>query len=396
MGPKNISKVLKRHAMNAFFAMPLEWLSGKRIAIDAFNWMYTNMAIARKKVINKTDIAMEEPSPQEIRREWFLALINFIIGWSCYNITLVFVFDGKHPSEKDQTKEERRNKRLTAKAKIDKLYEQLRGDILDQPINIVNELRKELRNYNSISPDDFELFKNVLKVIGMPCLQAIGDGEQLCASLCIDGKVAAVFSTDFDNLAFGAPLMITGFSEACTYNEYGHKIAHVDCVRLDLTLAGLNMTHDVFVDLCIMSGCDFNTNIPGYGSIKSYNLLQKHGSIDNLPHTLNIECLNYLRCRDIFKYVSIQKLTIGADDDSYDLSLDLNKEALITSRDILESAGVAGQISRLITCYQKIQPASDGYVEQLALEAVPRYIPPQRRLTLNIIPQPKLTLNIIS
>ncbi len=393
MGPKNISKIIKRHAQNAFFSMPIEWLSGKRVAVDAYNWMYINMATARKKVINKTDVAMQEPNQYEIRKEWFLALINFIIGWSSYNITLVFVFDGKHPPEKDATKEERRNKRIAARKKIDDLYEQLRGDILDQPINIVDELRKELKNYNYIPPEDFDLFKNVLRAIGMPCLQATGDGEQLCASLCIDGRVAAVFSTDYDNFALGAPIIIIGFSDSCTYNEFGHKIPHVDCVRLDRILTGLNMSHDLFVDLCIMSGCDFNTNIPRHGSIKSYNLLQKHGSIDKLPNTLDITCLNHIRCRDIFRYVSSQQLTVVEDDDLP--LLDINKSALTTSREYLELAGISGQISRIITCYQNIHPATDGYIEQLNLEPAPHYIPPQRKLTLNIISPPKLTLNII-
>lgn len=402
MGVKGINNLLKRHAANAFFTMAISELSGKRIAIDGNNWMYTNMAIARKKVINKTDITVQEPNSMEIRREWFLSAINFITGWMSYNITPVFVFDGQHPTEKDDTKAKRRDARIATRAKIDALYAQLRGDILERPANVVDELRKELRNYNFISSEDFELFKTVINGIGIPCLQAVGDGEHLCSALCVEGKVAAVFSVDTDNLVFGCPLVISGFSEVCTYDEYGNRVAHLDCVRLDRVLEGLGISHSVFVDLCIMCGCDFNTNMPGYAAIKSFALLQKHGSIDNLPRNLNTDCLKHARCREIFKYTSSDDLIVRPDEptdaqeDNPDYTglniaqtqvgmLDINKMAIATARDYLELAGISGQIERIIGSYHQITAAADGHVQSLKLVPVPRYVPPPQRVTLSVI-----------
>ena len=406
MGIKDINKLTKRHAPDAFFTLPINLLSGKRIAIDGPNWMYTNMAIARKKVINRTDIATQELNPIEIRREWFLAALNFITGWLSYNITPVFVFDGQHLADKDDTKAKRRDARVATRAKIEALYKQLDGDILERPGNIIEELRKELRNYNFISSEDFELFKMVIKGIGIPCLQATGDGEQLCSALCVDRKVAGVFSADTDNLVFGCPLVINGFSETCSYDEYGNRVAHLDCVRLDRILDGLKMSHSLFVDLCIMCGCDFNTNMPGYASIKSYGLLQKHGSIDDLPRNLNTECLKHIRCREIFKYIPSQELIVETPDEydhpelGYgDLNitesngnngvvfgpLDINKRAITTARDYLEMAGISGQIERIIASYHQVTPSSDGYIESLSLGDPPHYVPPPQRVTLNII-----------
>jgi flap endonuclease-1 len=415
MGIKGINTLLKRYSPEAFFTIPITLLSGKRVAIDGNNWMYTNMAIARKKVINKTDITNQEPSTQDIRREWFLAALNFVLGWLSHNITPVFVFDGRHPPEKDETKAKRRDARIAARAKIDALYQQLRGDILTTPANIIEELKKELRNYNFISTEDFELFKMVMKGIGIPCLQAIGDGEHLCSSLCIEGKVAAVFSADTDNLVYGCPLVMTGFSETCSYDEQGNKVSRLDCVRLDKILDGLKFTHDLFVDLCIMSGCDFNTNMPGYAAIKSYNLLQKCGSIDDLPRNLNTECLKHVRCRQIFAFAPSDTLIAPLDvsDPDPDLDdiiqtgyefiheqginkistdnsgpLDIDKRAIMTARDYLEIAGISGQIDRIIATYHHVTPAINGSVELLELGPAPRYVPPPRRMLLNIISRP--------
>jgi 5'-3' exonuclease len=417
MGVKGLNPLLKRHAPDAFFTIPINHLTGKRIAIDANNWMYTNMATARKKVINRTDIFQQEPNSVEIRREWFLLAINFIMTWLSHNITPVFVFDGQHLPEKDETKAKRRDTRSAARIKIDALYAQLRNETLERPANIIDDLRKELRNYNYISAEDFELFKMVIRGIGIPCLEAAADGEQLCSMLCVDGKVAAVFSTDTDNLTYGCPLIVTGFGETYSYDEYGNRIYNLDCVRHDRVLAGLNVSHSFFVDLCIMCGCDFNTNMPGYAAIKSFGLLQKYGSIDKLPRDLNTQCLKHVRCREIFAYVSSDSLiTKNSNDNGEEESpkldyeglkiirqenagpLDINKGAISIARDYLEMAGVSGQIEKIITAYQHVKLAQDGYVENLQLGPPPKYIPPMQSVILNINRQPSrfMTLKVVA
>lgn len=393
MGINGLNKFVKKHARDAFIPVPIASFSGKRIAIDGNNWMYTNMATARKKVINRSDVALAEPDAFAIRREWFLMALNFIIGWLSFNVTPVFSYDGRHPPEKADTKAKRRDARVAAKVKIDALYEQLKGDILARPANIVEELRKELRNYNFIAYEDFELFKLVLKKIGIPSLQAVADGEHLCSSLCIEGKVAAVFSNDTDNLVYGCPLLITGFSDYATYDEHGYRVTHLDCVRLDRLLAGLNISHSTFVDLCIMSGCDFNTNMPKCAAHRSYKLIKQYGSIDNLPRNLNIECLKHVRCREIFQYVPSDELIVKSDDSEEPNEedeflqhvvdhnpLDVNKRAIATARECLELAGISGQIDRIIDVYRTVTPATDGYAINLDLATAPRYVPPPAHL----------------
>lgn len=444
MGIKGLNPLIKRHALDAFFTMPMSKLSGKRVAIDASGWMHANMSTARKNVINRTDIAREEPSMTDIRREWFLSVISFIINWLSHGVTPVFVFDGRPPPEKSATLAERRTKMTTLRTEIDAIYVQLRTPTPDivETGSLVDTLRKKLRNYIYISPEDRELFKMIIRGIGVPCLQAVGEAEQLCAMLCIEGKAAAVFSVDTDNLAYGAPLIITKLSKSSSYDDDGNRVSNLDCTRLDRALVGLNLTHSKFVDLCIMSGCDNNTNMPGYAAIKSYGLLLKHGSIDDLPRQFNTTCLNHIRCRDLFRYVPSTSITLEREEDDdapdpdlndeeedadttpdprfrfletlsapspqpdLDLSalptssspsphtapnsdltlspLDVNRAALINVREYLEMVGVGGQIERLMQIYNHLVPSTDGYIPDLHLGPIPRYIPPPPRITLQI------------
>jgi flap endonuclease-1 len=35
-----------------------------------------------------------------------------------------------------------------------------------------------------------------------------------------------------------------------------------------------------FIDLCIMCGCDYASNIRGIGAVRALNLIKQHGSLE--------------------------------------------------------------------------------------------------------------------
>lgn len=342
MGIKGLNDLIHKRAPNAYCTISLKAFSGKRIAIDACNWMYTNMSIARKKVLARTDIVHSDPHPDDIRREWLIAALNFVLTWIGNNITPIFIFDGIHPPEKEATKAKRKNIRLSSLHKVDLLRIQLLNSL---NADLVEQLRKELRNVNYISVDDFSLFRNLIQGLGIPCFEAPGDGEQLCCSLALNHKVAAVFSADTDNLAYGCPLVITKFTNKAT------TTTTLECVRLDRILTGLNISYPTFLDLCIMAGCDFNTNMTNYAATKSLKLLQDHQSIDNLPTTFNIECLNHHRCRTIFSPTPINPSA------NYNITT-MTSEIIGT----LTTLGLANYIHRIRTIYNTMNPGADGSI----------------------------------
>ena len=61
---------------------------------------------------------------------------------------------------------------------------------------MVAELRKLMRN--QFKRPEMDFLKGLLEGIGIPVVQARFEGEQLCAKLCIEGKISAVYSTDTD------------------------------------------------------------------------------------------------------------------------------------------------------------------------------------------------------
>ena len=371
MGINNINKFLKDKVPDAFFSLNIDKLRGKKIAIDGAHWAFTNMAIARKIVVNKTNLLTNDLDNNEIRKEWFSLCLNFLLLLLSHNITPIVIFDGQNPIEKTDTKSERRETQINYKDKIDNLTLQLKATPTKE---IVETLKKSLRNYIHISSENFLLFKTTIASLGIPCIQAKGEGEQLCSSLCIDGLVAAVFSADTDNLVYGCPLLLTNFK--------GGNVCQFECVRIDTILQELNISHKIFIDLCIMSGCDFNTNMHGYGVAKSFALLKKYISIDLLPSNLDITCLNHFRCREIFSYCCSKDLLLN--DYSNDKTLNdnifndtifndnifnFNKEIISggSAKEYLSMIGLFSLLNKITLMADKFESSEIGYLTCLNL-----------------------------
>ncbi|XP_056912955.1 probable flap endonuclease 1 homolog isoform X1 [Takifugu flavidus] len=114
----------------------------------------------------------------------------------------------------------------------------------------------------------------LLKLIGVPVIQAPGDAEALCAWLVKEGTVDAVASEDMDTLPFGASILIRQLNS----KKDGEIIEY----SLSKLLERLQINHQEFVDLCILLGCDYCEKICGLGPKRALTLIQKHRTIENV------------------------------------------------------------------------------------------------------------------
>jgi flap endonuclease-1 len=359
MGIKKIKDLLREQAPSSLIELNLSVFANKRIAIDASGLMYTYMAIARKNVINKTNVAIDEPSEHEITKAWISMCINFLFKLINEKITPVMVLDGKPHAAKDETRAERRLAREKINKTVKDLQEKIKKDPLGNTSEDIAKLRQSLINYNVISKEEFDVLRTILIGIGIPCRQAKYDGEQLCSMLCREEKVVAVYSKDTDNLAYGCPLLITETSKNFDYDDDGNKVSNMSCIRYDKVLEELELDDDEFLDLCIMCGCDFNSNMPRIAVKKSYDLIKKYGNIDKLPKNYDTTILNHEECREIFAVQSSEDLTI--EEESSDFNI--NKAAIVEARNYLEMFDLGPYMERLVPLYANItQDPEDGRI----------------------------------
>lgn len=351
MGIKNLHTLIKSRAPDAYFRMPVFDLAGKRIAIDANGWMHANMAVARKKVVQRSDLRSGDIDRNQIQQEWFGALIQFILVWVTSGVTPIFVFDGAHPIEKVQTQSQRRNQNQVTRDKI----EQLRSESSADPTMDLAALGRQLSNLKDLTREDQSQLQQVLDGIGIPWLQAVAEGEQLCSVLCIEGLVAGVWSVDTDNLAYGCPLLLTGFTGGYRFDSRGNRIRELACIRLDRIYADLDLTPPSFLDLCILAGCDYNTKLPGYTIETIYPIIREYRAIENLPGTYRTEGCNYLRCRQMFEFKLSTSLIAPSQGSRLDL-VRIERDQILAQLDLV---GHGDQSERLFLAYE----AMPGLIE---------------------------------
>jgi 5'-3' exonuclease len=82
-----------------------------------------------------------------------------------------------------------------------------------------------------------------------------------------------VISEDSDVLAYGSNMLL------CDLN-----ISNGDCniIYLPSLLKIMKFDYKQFINFCVLSGTDYNTNIPGIGSIKCYELIKKYNNIKTI------------------------------------------------------------------------------------------------------------------
>jgi len=350
MGIKNLNTLLDEYCRNATTNQPLSNWTGKRMAIDLNNTIYIHMATAWKEVVNSTLVPMEDPDMDKVTALYLERFKQFLMKLFRNKITPVIVCDGPPPAEKETiTRTKRREIRDNARVRCDDFKALLlEKDPLEITPSDIETMRTYMRQNTPVFTNDIETVKNVCTGLGLPILQSTSEAEILCSLLCRTGRVDLVYSTDTDNLVHGCPNMVKGFSGR-EYNALkGEMVDMVKVVNFHKTLEGIDMTYPEFVDMCIMCGCDYNTNIPRVGVKTSFKLIKKYGSIDNLPPKYDVTCLNHIRCRQIFAHQPYRNI---CEDVNVSLNVDIDSLSTYT-RDVLEPYGVDHWISDLVDIYR--------------------------------------------
>jgi len=268
----------------------LEDLSGKSIAIDAYNALYQFLAIIR------------QPDGTPLKDN--LGKVTSHLSGLLYRtsnlvemgIKPIYVFDGIPPTLKEV--EIKRRMRVKEEAAI--RYEQALKAGKTEEARVYAQATSHLKDYMA------EDSKKLLNLMGIPWIQAPSEGEAQAAHLARRGDADYCASQDYDSLLFGAPKLlrnvtISGRRKLPSKNIYVEIVPEV--VELEQVLKECGITYEQLIDVGILIGTDFNPDgIKGLGPKTALKLIKEHGSLENtLPHLKNAEFpAEPQRIREIF------------------------------------------------------------------------------------------------
>lgn len=364
MGNDRFNSLLnhKKYKPNVFSYLPLTALSGRRVAIDANNWMYSRMSVVSKQLI-KSVHPTKPINRNEIRIRWVEMLLDFILKWLAYEITPIFIFDGVHPQSKQGTQQERRQKKIQAEQRLQELNDQLAQlDPLGNHTDLYQEILKERINAFRMDTSDFELMMEILQKTEVPVFRARAEGERLCSLMCLHGVVSAVFTSDSDVLAMGCPLQIKNFEKTKIQSE-GYLVDQIKVIRTPNLMSIFNLNINQLQDLYIMTGCDYNQKIAGLGGITALRLIHQYGSLNSIPDEqlrFQRQDLNIEECRRNFS-VADWKSEIDELDEL--IRLDLPTQVSWDLMELLRSLGLERYYNLLNNHYSNLPPMIEGRLD---------------------------------
>lgn len=278
----NISSLIEPQTLQ------LSDLKSKSVAIDAHNVIYQFLSIIRQS----------DGTPLKDTRgrvtSHLSGLLNRTSNLVENGISPLFVFDGKPPEMKEDTILIRRERREQALDDWRKAKEE--GD-LDRAFSKASQSSR-------LTPDILQSSRELLKRLGLPVIEAPGEGEAQAAYMSGKGHVYAVGSQDYDSLLFGAPRLIRNMAATGRRKMPGSKglyrTVNVEMIQLDEFLDNLQIDRAQLVDMCILIGTDFNKGISGIGPKKGLKLIREHGDISNVLQSVGMEIESYEDIRKLF------------------------------------------------------------------------------------------------
>ncbi len=245
----------------AEYKTPVTWeaLTGVA-AIDANNALYQFLTIIRQP--DGTPLMDRQGRVTSHLSGILFRISNFMEK----GIKPVFVFDGRPTPLKQATIDERRKVRDTAGEKWKEALE--RGD--------EEEAYKQARSSTRVDDTIIATSKELLRLMGIPVVQAPGEGEAQASFMVAKGDARYVVSQDYDTLLFGAPTLVRNLTVSGKRKIRGRQITVTpERIVLAETLAGLHLTREQLIEIGILIGTDFNPGVEGVGAKTGLKIVQK-------------------------------------------------------------------------------------------------------------------------
>jgi len=257
----NLSSIVSRHDIE------LITLSGKKVAIDAYNNLYQYITIIRDRMTG-------EPLKDSSGRitSHLSGLLYRTSNLIEAGIKPIFVFDGRPPDFKISTIEKRQKAKDEAREKWKEAL--AKGE----------EAIKYAQATAKLTADMIEDSKILLDAMGIPYIVAGSEGEAQCAFMCAKKDVDFSASQDFDSILFGSPYLVRNLSitgKRKIPNKDTYIEVKPEMIELNRIISELGVNREQLIIIGLLVGTDYNEGIEQIGPktalklVKEYKTLQE-------------------------------------------------------------------------------------------------------------------------
>lgn len=251
--------------------LSLERLSGRILAVDAYNALYQFLAVIRgetgEPLMDRNSRITSHLSGLFYRNMNLLSL----------SIKPIYIIDGKPPSLK---KVEIERRRVVKEAATVRYAEALaKGDF--------EGARKYAQATSVVKDYMVDDTKRILDLLGVPWVLAPSEGEATAAHLTKTGVATDAASQDFDSLLFGARRLVRNVTVSGKRKLPGRNVfvdVEPEEIVLKEVLERLGVSEGMLVDVGILVGTDFNPDgFKGIGPVKALKMVKQYGRLEKVP-----------------------------------------------------------------------------------------------------------------
>ena len=242
----------------------------KTLAVDGYAWLHRGVHACA------TELGRGLPCTQHI--EFCLSRVQMLLH---YRVRPLLVFDGGALPAKKATEVQRRAKRDAARRKAHQLLREDSHEAARQAfcaaVDVTPAMAAQLCDAAKARWGDRVDF-----------LVAPYEADAQLAQLARSGQCDGVISEDSDNLPYGVPrtlfkLDATGQAKEIALQDLYDAPEGVNAISIR------GWTHDMFVLMCCMSGCDYAESVDGVGVKKAHALVGRYRDFDRVLRALRFE-----------------------------------------------------------------------------------------------------------
>ncbi|WOG85032.1 hypothetical protein DCAR_0104218 [Daucus carota subsp. sativus] len=231
-------------------------LEGCSVAVDTYSWLHKGALSCSK------ELCTGQPTTKHIA--YCMHRVNMLRH---HGIKPILVFDGGHLPMKGEQENKRARSR---KENFERALEHESGGNRSAAYECYS---KAVDITPSIAYDLIQVLKqeNVAYVV------APYEADAQMTFLAVNKLVDAVITEDSDLIPFGCPRIIYKMDKFGQGVEFHSSLLQQN---KDLNLTGF--TKQMFLEMCILSGCDYLQSLPGMGLKKAHGLVKKFKSYDKV------------------------------------------------------------------------------------------------------------------
>lgn len=275
MGIKNLNKLLKEHCSEGIRTISLKKLQNTCIAIDTSIYLYKYSYFG--------------DALKNFERQIAHLLSN--------KITPVYLFDGKPGAEKDELIKKRREQYRGKKEEIKRMKDRLEeikaeiasitddngtvGENNEETLQckreeidmLMKQIKKKEKTTIKIDWDMVKDLKKMLDEAGIFYFECPGETDLYVKEFFKRDLIQYVITEDLDFLTHQCPKVLYNYkasSNTCSFYNY------------NIIIKELGLSPSMFIDLCIMYGCDYTGTIKGIGHKTGYKFIKQYGSIEEI------------------------------------------------------------------------------------------------------------------